>query len=256
MEKSNEEEIKKEQEVKKEETKKEETQKEEVDKTKDAQKTASDIKNEAVETVKQVKEKMKDVDIKEEAKAAQGFVTKLVKDPLGEIEDISNDNENKNFKTAIVLVIIWTLAAVIISVFSMFDNGLFKYFGSNALRLLKTLLTPSLMVLATSLSVFVLNSRSSNKKSLITIITTITTTYVPVIIVKVLNILALISSNVYIVTNRISTIATALTFVMQFFAVKSLLGEKENKSAFVKFAIVEAIYAAVSLVLYFLGISI
>lgn len=241
--------------VKKEETKKVETKKEETKKEVKEEKT-SELKNEASETVKKVKEQMKEVDIKEEAKIAKGFVTKLATDPIKEVEEIAKDPEGKNFKTAIILVIIWTVAAFLTASSYIFSKYFFTNFGSRMLSIVKTVLTPSLFVISMSLVIFFMTRKNDNKKSLVSIITTVTTTFVPIIIAKIISILTLISTNVTVVTSRITSVAVALSCVMQFFAVKAIFDKKDNKEAFKAFAIIEGIFFLVSLALSFLGISI
>ena len=74
---------------------------------------AEELKNETKETINQVKENLKNVNVKEEAKATKGFVKEMLKNPLDKINEIANDNSNGLFKTAIVLVIIWTVVATV-----------------------------------------------------------------------------------------------------------------------------------------------
>ena len=54
-----------------------------------------EIKEETVKTAKEVKETIKNVDIKKDAKATTGFITEMIKNPLGRLKEIANDKENK-----------------------------------------------------------------------------------------------------------------------------------------------------------------
>ena len=51
-----------------------------------------DLKKETVDTVKQVKETIKKVDIKSDAKEATGFVSAMLKDPFAKIQEIARTN--------------------------------------------------------------------------------------------------------------------------------------------------------------------
>ena len=131
----------------------------------EASATAEELKKETVNTVKQVKESMKNVNVKEEAKTTSGFVTEMFKNPLGKIKEISNDTSNKYFKTAIILVIIWVIAALL-------GNISFKYFtwsmfGKTLLSYIKVILAPILIVLVMSIIVFLMNKKSKKSFSII-----------------------------------------------------------------------------------------
>ena len=76
-----------------------------------------EIKKETVETVNQVKETIKNVDIKKDAKEATGFVSSMFKDPFGTIKQIVNDSTNKFFKIAIIFMSLWIVAIFIGNLF-------------------------------------------------------------------------------------------------------------------------------------------
>ena len=210
------------------------------------------LKNETVDTVKQVKESMKNVDVKEEAKATKGFVVEMFKNPLGKIKEIATDNSNKYFKTAIVLVIIWVVAALIGSI--SFKYFSWKLFGETILGYIKTILAPLISVVVMSLIIFLMNKKS--KKSLVTVLTTVTTAKLPVILAKVISLLALFSYNITTITSRITSLCSIISTVFMFFAIRDLTEEKEDKKAFLTFVIVEAIYVVCAFVISFLGINI
>jgi len=67
------------------------------------------IKEETVKVAKEVKETIKNVHIKNDAKETTGFITEMIKRPLEKLKEISEDNEHKDFKYAIVLIIIWMI---------------------------------------------------------------------------------------------------------------------------------------------------
>ena len=214
--------------------------------------STEELKNETVETVKQVKESMKNVDVKEEAKATKGFVTEMFKNPLGKIKEIANDSSNKFFKTTIILLIIWVVAAFIGSI--NFKYFTWSAFGSILLGYIKTILAPIVSVIVMSLIIFLFNKKS--KKSLVTVITTVVTAKIPVIIAKVIALITIFSFQVNVITSRITSLCSIISTVFMFFAIKDLTDEKEDKSAFKVFVIVEAIYVVCSFLISYLGISI
>ncbi|MBR1884692.1 MAG: hypothetical protein IJ809_07235 [Clostridia bacterium] len=210
------------------------------------------VKNEAKETIKQVKEQMKDVNFKEEAKATKGFVSAIIKEPLEKVKEIASDTSNKYFKTAIILVIVWIIAYFFTTV--PFNSLKYYDFGKGLWTIVKAIITPAISIACLSLVVLIMNLKSENKKSLVTIITSVTTAKLPIIVSEVIGLLGLISSEVYKVTARVDSLASMLSAVMLYFAVKGIFGLEDDKKAFMKFAIIYGIFMIVSLVLSFLQI--
>ena len=211
-----------------------------------------ELKNETVDAVKQVKENMKNVDVKEEAKAAKGFILEMVKNPLGKIKEIVNDSTNKYFKTAIILVIVWMAAALLGRI--SFKYFSWSSFGSTLLSYIKTILAPLVSVIAMSAIIFIINKKS--KKSLITVLTTVVTVNLPVIVAEVISLLTIISSNISPITSKIETFGGIISTIFMYFAVKDLFDIEDEKAGFNKFVVVEAIYIVVAFVIRYLGIYI
>ena len=211
-----------------------------------------ELKNETVNTVKQVKETMKNVNVKEEAKATTGFVSEMFKNPIGKIKEIANDSSNKYLKTAIILIVVWVVAVLLASI--SFKYFSWKTFGKTLLTYLKTMLAPIVGIIVISVITFIMNKKS--KKSLPTVITAVTTAKVPLIVASVINLLTLISYSASTITSRITSFASAISIVFMYFAIKYICDEEEEKNAFKIFAIIEAIYFVVAFVISYLGISI
>lgn len=228
---------------------------EENEKKQEPSLNTEELKNETVDTVKQVKESMKNVNVKEEAQATKGFVVEMFKNPLAKIKEIANDSSNKYFKTAIILLIVW-VATTLISVidFGIFDYFTWKYFGQLLLAYVKALFAPILMVVAMSVILFLMNKKS--KKSLTVLISTLTATRIPIIFADVIGLLTIISSSIVKITSKISSLASLISTVLMYFAIRELYGEEDEKQAFKNFVIIEAIYIVVSLVISYLGIYI
>ena len=198
---------------------------------------------------------MKNVNVKEEAKATKGFVVEMFKAPLEKIKEIANDSTNKYLKTAIVLLIVWAVAILVSALdFEIFDYFTWSYLGKLLISYVKAVLAPVLMAIVMSVILFVMNKKS--KKSLTTVLSTVTATQVPVIFAEVIGLLTLIGSGIIKITSRISSLASIISTVLMYFAIRELYNEEDEKQVFNTFVIIQAIYVVVSLVISYLGIYI
>lgn len=215
-----------------------------------------EIKKETVEAVNQVKETIKNVDIKNDAKEATGFVSSMFKDPFATIKNIAEDNTNKNLKIAIIFIAIWVIAEFIDQIFSL---GINRYWnGSIAvkslLRLIKYTIAPIISILSLSVIVYFINKE--HKKSIVTTITSIAVAKIPVVFASVVSLLTLISSQASPLTSRFASFCSVVSIILVYFSTKALCGEEQNSKFIKKFVIIYAIYYVVSLVVSYLGIYI
>lgn len=213
---------------------------------------AEEIKKETVETVNQVKETIKNVDIKNDAKEATGFATEMFKDPFGAIKQIVNDNKNKHFKTAIIFIAVWTIVVFIKAL--SFKYWSFNALFRNVLSLVKVVIAPTLGIIVMSGIIYFLNK--DNKKSLTTIITAVTTAKIPVIIASVVSLLTIIGSNVSQITSPFTSLCYVVSVVLSYFTMKMIFNEEQNSKFLRKFVLIEAIYYAAYILISFLGIYI
>ncbi len=211
-----------------------------------------ELKKETVDTVNKVKETLKNVDIKNDAKAATGFASSIFKDPFGTIREIAEDNTNKHFKTAIIFIIVWTIVVFIkaLSVKHWSFDALFR----NMLSLLKTILAPALGIVVYSLILYCMNKE--NKKSMTTTITTVTTAKIPVVIASVASLLTLFASSAYKITSPFASLCSAISIVLTYFSAKAICGEEQNSKFFKKFVVIETIYYVAYILISFLEIYI
>lgn len=209
-----------------------------------------ELKNEAKETINQVKENLKNVDVKEEAKATKGFIKEMFKNPLDKISEIASGAVNL-FKTAIILLIVWTVVEMIGGLDTLFNE--WGEWHENLFGFIKIALRPALSVLSMVLVLFWLNKKE--KKSLTTYISTITTVKLPIIAADVIYLLNMIDYSMNKITSKVYTFATLISTVLMFFAIKALCNETDDKSAFRRFAIAEAVWVAVYFIVSFMGIS-
>jgi len=224
----------------------------EENKNNDQAVSTEEIKKETVETVNQVKDTIKNVDIKNDAKEATGFVTSMFKNPFETIKNIINDSTNKYFKTAIVFIAVWTIVAVIKSLSIKYWS--FSVLFRNILSLIKTIIAPTLGILVLSGIIYIMNKKS--KKSLITIITAITTAKIPVILASVLSLLTIFSYSATRITGPFTSLCSVISVVLTYFTTKLIFNEEKNSEFIKTFVKIEAIYYVAYILISFLEIYI
>ena len=212
------------------------------------------LKNETVETAKKVKETIKGTNIKEETKTTKNFIVDMFKNPLEKIKEVASDNSNKFFKTAIILVIAWTILIFIGSTYSTIYYWGFSRVFKNILTVLKEILAPAIGILVYSAIILVLNKK--NKKSLPTIISTVTITQLPLTISSLVSLLTIISSNISLITIPFAKICSVVTIVLGYFGFKNLFGEDDDKTFIKKYALIQVVYYVAYIVIKLLGIYI
>lgn len=218
---------------------------------------AEEIKKEAKETVNQVKDSFKNVDVKQETEKAKNFFSGIISTPIKKISEIAHDKSNNFFKTAIVLLVLWVLIAGFQQVASIigtiFKFG-FKYINfSDFLGIAKAVITPLLEIVILSGIVYLFQKQ--NKKSFLTVVNTIVASYFPIVVAKVVGLLNLISGASRI-TSPITGLLGVISLVFTFFAIKELSDEKDNDKAVKQFVIIEAVYYVVAFILSFLKLYI
>ena len=194
-----------------------------------------ELKSEASTTVNQVKDTIKNVDIKKDSIETKGFIAELFKDPLGKIKEIVDKENNQYFKYAIIILVIWVVASSLMSV-------------------IKATIAPICSILVMSIIVLVMNSK--NKKSLTTIITTVTTANIPLVIASVVSILTIFGSSISTITIPFTRLCSAVSIVLMYFTLKSIFGEEKNSEFIKKFALVELVYYIAYIVFSLLNIYI
>ena len=225
---------------------------------------AEDIKKEAKETVNQVKDSFKNMNMKQETEKTKNYFSRFIKEPVTVIKEIAHDKSNSFFKTAIVLLVVWILVSVLVaivnlitSLFSTIFNFGFEYVFQtifrNILNIVKSLIVPIISVAVLSASIYFTNSK--HKKSFLTTAVTIMAAKIPVILAEIISILTIIPYASRI-TSPVSGLLGLVSTVLTFFAIKELNDEESNDGAVKKFLIVEGIYYIVKFVLSFLTIYI
>ncbi len=205
-----------------------------------------ELKNETVNTVNQVKDTIKNVNIKNDAKETTGFVKSLFTNPFETFEKIVKDNSNKYFKYALILIIVWMVARFVSSAVSYSALARISSW-KNFTSILRTVAFPLISVVVLGLVTFLLNQKE--KKSLVSILTLVITAKIPTIIASVVSLLTLISYKVSDITSAFSSFCSVISTVLTYFALKALFKEEGNSKFLKTFIAIEGIYYVIYAVL-------
>lgn len=234
----------------KEEVKQEEIKTEEVKEEAKKNETTEELKKEASNTVNQVKDTIKNTNIKEDSIETKNFIKEMFSKPATKLKEVVEDTTGKTLKYAIIILAVWLVAALIGRLF----GGVFSMPGGEALwSLFRAVLSPVLGIIVFSVLILLFNKE--NKKPLTTIISTITIAKVPRVFATVVLLLNNIPGQIYRITSPISSFCSVLTTILLYFSTKSILNKDDN-GAIKAFVGIEAIYLVVDFVLGFIGISI
>lgn len=212
-------------------------------------KQENELKQEAQETIKQAKEQMKDINFKEEAEKGKGLIAKLVKNPIGTIREIVQDNENKFFKTALLIVCLWVVIVVARDILRCITLSYHKF---NILNIVKLGLAPICKVLVMAVIIHVMNKE--NKQSLSKSITAVAISKIPLVISACLSFLTIISSRMSDIVNPIGSVLSAISTILMFFVAKEMFNEQDNEKALKSYVKVRVVYCVLDFAFSFLGI--
>lgn len=193
---------------------------------------------------------MKNINLKEEAEAGKGLLIKLWKKPIETIKEIVSDEENKNFKTALLLVIVWGIIALVNRILYYTTS---KYLDFEFLPTLKSTLAPILRVIAMTLALYFVNNRA--KISISRVLTSVSVAYIPSIVYSLLALLIYISSNISDLLLPIKGLLTAVTTILMYFTIKEFTNKTDEESTLKEFLKVEAVFYIIAFAISFLGIS-
>lgn len=213
-----------------------------------------ELKNEASNTVNQVKDTIKNVNIKKDSIETKGFITEMFKNPLEKLKEIAEKDNGQYLKYAIIIMVIWVVAELIARCFTVGSIWRFSNWGNSFMSVIRAAITPIISVLVMSIIVLILNKK--NKKPLTTIIAAVTTANIPVVISSVVSLLTIFSSSISTITSPFAMLCNTISIVLMYFALKNLLGEEKNSDFIKKFVIIEVIYYVAYIVFALLKIYI
>lgn len=213
--------------------------------------SAEELKNETKETVNQVKDSIKKVNLKKDTEATKGLLLEMLSNPFEAVRKVAEEKENV-FSKVIFLMIIWIAASVIAGVITLIKYGKFSNVLGNIMDFISYVLRPIFVVVVPAIIILIMNKE--NKKSLITVISTLVIASVPTIISRVINIITVLVTGVSIITSPIASMLSGITTVLTYFGMKDLFAEEEHKSFIKKYAIIELVTAFVLVILSRIGI--
>lgn len=222
------------------------------------QNNGQEFKREAEQTVNQVKDSFRNVNVQEETNKAKNFFSGIFKAPVQTISGIAHDASNSFFKTGIILVVVWVVLSIFYQVGSILSKIIqygFKYLKfSDFFNIFKSgILIPLIIIAVLSGIIYLLHSKQ-NKKSFLTVVNTTVAALFPYIISRVINFLNLISFGYRLATPLI-TILQVASMILLFFGIKEL-SDENDENAVKKFFIIEAIYFGIAFILSFLSLGI
>jgi len=238
----------------------------EENKTNEPAINTDEIKKEAAETVNQVKDTIKNTDLKKDANEAKGFFMNFIKNPIEETEAVARSAKNQFLKTSIIVLVVWLLATLLDSIFGIFQSysymssyyssfgNFFKNSISNIFSIVKDILGPIASIAVLVLTIYVL--QKGEKKSFLTIASSVLIAKIPVVVGTIISLLNVFSSQMYKITGPVSSFLKIISTILLYFTIKTLYNEKEDSAFIKKFTIIMAIFYAAYFVLSFLGIYI
>lgn len=213
-----------------------------------------ELKSEASNTVNQVKDTIKKVDIKKDSVETKGFIVEMFKNPLEKIKDVTEDKKGKYLKYAIIVLVVWAAAKFLSRCFAIGWYWRPYNIFENMWSIGVATITPLLSVLVMVLIAFILNKK--NKKPLTTLISAVTIANIPTAVASVVSLLTIISSQVSLITIPFASLCSVISIVLTYFALKNIFGEEKNTDFIKKFILIETLYYVVYIVLSLLKIYI
>jgi len=214
------------------------------------------IMNESAEAVSQIKNVVKNVNIKEETANAKGFFTDMFSNPIGAIRSIPASG-GKHLNIALVVVAIWVVASFINALFSTFFVRLFGWNFANFLqqiaRVVTSTISPIFIVLALSAATYLFFKDKIGK--FMPLVITIAIASAPQAIATVLRIITLLIPGSFAVVGSINALLYLISIVLVYFGIKAF-SDEGDESFFKKFVLIQCVYFAARIVLNAFGILI
>ena len=214
----------------------------------------NDLKKETTEAISQVREVIKNVDIKEETERTKGFFLEMLGNPIGKIKEVS-DSEAKFLSVAIVIMAVWTASAFLRSViFAISRTWRFVDILPRIVNIITSTISPVAVILALTLGVYVFYK--DKFKKLMPVVITIIIASSPRAAGAVLSILSALIPGSAIIISSASAFLYLISVVLVYFALKALVGEDEDEKFFISFIKIQCVYFVARIVLGAFGVSI
>jgi len=213
-----------------------------------------ELKKEAAESVNQVKEIIKNVDIKEEAKKTHGFLKDMLVDPIGKIKTIAG-NTAEFFHVSVIILALWVAASFLSVVLAY--TGRTWVFGNviqNIFSIVMSTISPVVAVLVMSAIAYLFLKDKIKQITPVVIIIIIAST--PRVMSAVINILPSLISTSSRIVSPITSFLYIVSVILVYFGLKALSGENKDEVFFKKYMMIQGAYFVTMFVLAFLSIHI
>jgi len=213
-----------------------------------------ELKKEAAESVNQVKEIIKNVDIKEEAKNTQGFFKDMIANPIGKIKAISG-NSAEFFRVCVVILAIWVAAEFLRTFLRYIGNSwTFGNMFSNMFSIVMSTISPAAGVLVMSAIAYFLLKNKVNRITPVVVVIIIAN--IPRAVSSVLGILPVFAPGSISIVSPINAFLYAMSVILVYFGLKALAEEHDDELFFKKYVVIQGAYFAARFILGFLNIYI
>ena len=214
----------------------------------------SDLKKETAEAISQVKDVIKNVDIKEETERTKGFFLDMLSNPIGKIEEVSG-SDSKFLSVAIVIMAVWTASAFLRSVlFAISRTWSFRDVIPRIVDVITSTISPAAIIIVLSLGVYIFYK--DKIKRFMPVVITIIIASSPRAAGAVLSILSALIPGSAIIISSAGAFLYLISVVLVYFALKVLVGEDDDKKFFISFIKIQCVYFVARIVLSAFGVSI
>lgn len=183
---------------------------------------SEELKNETKQALSDAKDALKNLDVKEEMKATEKYLNTFIKNPIEGIRQ-SVALGDKNFTMAIVLNLIWIIVRGVRQLVNVirFSHISFTTIFTEAVA-------STLGVIVLSATIYFVSKEK--KKTIKDLLCIITIARLPIIIFAVIQLLTIISQDVTRILSPFSLMATALSLIFIFFAIKGIENENDDNT--------------------------
>ncbi|MBP3596194.1 MAG: hypothetical protein J6J60_02175 [Clostridia bacterium] len=213
-----------------------------------------ELKSQTKETVNQVKETVKNINFKEDAKATKGFVLEFIKNPATTIKSVTDEKQNY-FSSAIMLMICYIVASGLGGLVNLIKYSGNEYSSYGIFDFLLTVINPVLFILAITIAIILLGGK--DKKSMTTILSGVIIANAPRIISELLSVINIIFIKVKVVLWCSSILQSAIGFIsvaLTFLAIKGLIKTEDDDKFIRKVTIIMVVAYAILKVLSICGL--
>jgi len=206
------------------------------------------LMNESAEAVSQIKNVVKNVNIKEETANAKGFFTDMFSNPIGAIKSIPASG-GKHLNIALVVMAIWVASSFVNALLSTFFVRSVWNFANllqQIVGLVTSTISPIFIVLALSAATYVFFKSRIDK--FMPLVITIAIASAPQAIAAVLRIITSLIPGSFAVIGSVNALLYLISVVLVYFGIKAF-SDQDDESFFKNFVLIQCMYFAARIVL-------